>query len=175
MDLKVLRDEASVVYFAVEIRKLIEQTRNQNYTLLKFYCDWCVHSRKDKITKEIEIVMGQIYENICSTNGEQPELKDIQDFVEMEGLRSEVDCFLQEQGLPTDLVLSDNWERFINLMTQILVEQPIKNPTDKIASFSFVETASPNTAAVEIEYLIKPAEYKKFQLTRGTPVRSKLI
>jgi hypothetical protein len=57
-------EEAQVVYLLIEIRKILDRDSNMKYPLLRFYCDWCVHTRKDKITPQIKLIMEQLYTNI---------------------------------------------------------------------------------------------------------------
>lgn len=57
-------NEYYVVYAMVEIRKYLDQLDDveNEYGLLRFYCDWIVHSRKDKHQQHVELLMKTAYE-----------------------------------------------------------------------------------------------------------------
>ena len=170
-NLEFINEESQVMYLMVELRKIIEQINSGSYQLLKFYCDWCVHSKKDKITSEINKIMQQIYNEIEKKKYKQAGgFPGIEDFVEMEGLRKNMDKFLRELGL-NNITLTNFkvWEKFRETLTKILVEQPLENPHEKIKKFTFLSFAPPDSANIEIEYEIEPAKFSKFRIRRGIP------
>ena len=56
-------EECHVLYTLVEIRKVLDRENNHKYPILRFYCNWSVHTDKDS-TKEMEAVMKDIYQDI---------------------------------------------------------------------------------------------------------------
>jgi len=44
-------EECHVVYMLVETRKVLDRENNRKYPILRFYCNWTVHTDKDS-TKE---------------------------------------------------------------------------------------------------------------------------
>lgn len=144
--LKGIINEADVVYFMVEIRKIIEKEFNSKalYPLLEFYCDWTVHSEKDRITPEIESIMIRIDKELnekddynIRNNGRNSEnIK----FIYAEELKKEFKSFLSDFGLPYDLCDdSSRWISFIQLLYKVLIDQPINfkagNPVHNIKTF----------------------------------------
>ena len=63
-----LNEENHIVYLMVEIRKALDCDKNGNkkerYKVLKFYCDWIVHIRKDRVSRRIKRIMRDIYKDI---------------------------------------------------------------------------------------------------------------
>lgn len=140
------KKECCIVYLMVEIRKLLDRIResgnNNPYPWLRFYCDWTLHTSKNKITPEMEEIMKKVdefipkektrYPAIASTN--QPDIR----FVYMDQLREEMKNFLTDFDLPKNIVTEEEkWISFVSLLVQVLVNQPIINPTENIESFHF--------------------------------------
>lgn len=140
-------EEWHVVYLLVEIRKVSDRDNNRKkYPLLRFYCDWCVHTDKDRITPEMQAIMTDIYADIFNELTNHLRVKKgsskIVGFMYMEDLKIEVQTFLQEYGLMDSLVSDkENWIAFVSNLVNVLVDQPINNPTPDIRQFSFVPSA----------------------------------
>lgn len=139
-----LDEESHVVYMMVEIRKVLDHEDNNKYPLLRFYCDWTVHTEKDKITDEMKTIMEEIFIDVKSQI-ENPAMVEamspIMKFTYMENLKAEIQQFLEEHRMNTDLLNDDNWIQFISLLVAILANQPINNPTQDITLFSFLPSA----------------------------------
>ncbi|OGD68249.1 hypothetical protein A2996_01080 [Candidatus Campbellbacteria bacterium RIFCSPLOWO2_01_FULL_34_15] len=136
-------EECHVLYTLVEIRKVLDRENNRKYPILRFYCNWSVHTDKDS-TKEMEVVMKDIYEDIKKQIA-NPALVSgktkIIGFMYMEDLQAEVLKFLQEYQLPISLTEKSNWLEFVKLFVKILVDQPIKTPSVDIKQFAFLPAA----------------------------------
>ena len=181
-----IQREADVVYLMVEVRKVIDQELNSGldkeikkikdslYPLLKFYCDWVVHSRKDNITPEIESIMVRIDKSL-SSGSKYPfldsGLENI-DFIYMDESKKQFKEFLEDFGLNSDITKKDDWTSFIQLLIGILIEQPIDfakynennkkkgvEPIHSIKSFSF-KPAAPGAAIWE--FILLDGTSKKF-------------
>jgi len=140
-----LSEECHVVYLLVEIRKLLDRDNNSAYPLLRFYCDWCVHTKKDRITPQIKTIMKQIYSDMLdwSTNKPMAGKPKIVSFMYFEDVQVETQSFLAEYGFSTLLTdTEENWIGFISLLVSVLADQPIISPTDDIQEFCFLP-ASP--------------------------------
>jgi len=154
-------EECHVVYFLVEIRKFLDRLKENNqskelYSLLRFYCDWIVHTSKIKITPEIKDVMEKIDKFIPKDKKKYPLLASVNQpdigFVYMDKLRMELEIFLRDYKLPKSLVLDeDKWSLFIQTLTKVLVDQPILNPIENIESFYF-EISMPSTVIWTIKF-----------------------
>lgn len=154
-------EECHVVYLLVEIRKFLDRLKEddqskESYFLIRFYCDWIVHTSKTKITLEIKDVMEKIdkfipkdkkkYSLLASVN--QPDIR----FVYMDKLRIELELFLKDYDLPNSLVSNENkWLLFIQTLIRVLADQPILNPIENIESFYF-EVSSPGVVIWTIKF-----------------------
>ena len=135
-------EECHVLYLLVEIRKVLDRENNRKYPILRFYCNWSVHTDKDS-TKEMEEVMNDIYKDIekqiASTAlvgmGEKTK---VIGFMYMEDLQAEMLKFLQEYELPISITEKSNWLEFVKLLVKILVDQPINTPSADIKQFAFL-------------------------------------
>jgi len=136
-------EEFHVVYLLVETRKMLDRDNSRKYPILRFYCNWCVHTDKDS-TAEMESIMKGIYRDIV-TEIQNPALKNgkvkIIGFMYMEDLQVEMENFLKEYQLPNPLVSKENWLALVSLLVKILADQPINNPCPEIKSFSFLPAA----------------------------------
>jgi hypothetical protein len=139
-----LGEEAHVTYLMVETRKVIDQTGSaKTYPLLKFYADWAVHSRKDRITAEIEALSEQMYAAVVEeitapypglSRGRSPVLA----FVYMDDLRREMERFLIHNSLDDTLATNqDSWIAFVSLLVKILENQPIAEPSQNVKTICF--------------------------------------
>ncbi len=139
-----IEKESQIVYILVETRKLLDLQNNYNYPELRFYCDWAVHIKKDKITLGIKNIMEKIYEEmqnrdaIRQVGGGIVSRKDSVHFLYMNSLKIELEKFLNEYNLPKKLLEFNNWNLFLDNFIKILVNQRICNPCVGIKYFEFL-------------------------------------
>lgn len=140
-------EEYQIVYLLVEIRKILDRENNIKYPLLRFYCDWSVHTAKDKNTPEMRAIMEEIYIDI-SNKLTNPEAliptgpTKIIEFVYMEDLQKELYSFLDEYRIHKSWVIDkDDWISFVSVLVNILTDQPINNPCPGIQQFCFLPAA----------------------------------
>ena len=139
-----LTEECHVVYLMVESRKILDHENNGRYPLLRFYCDWAVHTEKSRATHVIRKIMEDLYEdakkilaNPAMTRSGSP----VMGFAYMENLKDEIKAFHEAHELPTDLRNENGWINFVSLLVKVLENQPIIRPTADIANFSFIPAA----------------------------------
>lgn len=146
-------EESQIVYLMVEIRKILAQEEsNGDYPLLKFYSDWAVHHKKDRITPEIRQIMETMYET-TKNNIENPALikagSPVMQFAYMDELGREIKLFLENHNVDPSLAQEESvWIEFVKLLVKVLENQPIIFSDDdflNIKSFSF---ESANTGCV---------------------------
>lgn len=143
--------ERDVVYFMVEIRKVIDLDNSAKmFPLLKFYSDWIVHSRKDYITSEIEDMMKKMYDHAVKIISSPMTIEadsPMMEFAYMKELRKEMRAFLRAHGIDTALSDHDDpWISFISPLIKVLENQPIVNPIPEVVQFLFTPA---NTGCVE--------------------------
>lgn len=140
-----LSEECHVLYLLVETRKILDRENNRKYPILRFYCNWSVHTDKDS-TKEMETIMSDIYQDVEKQIA-NPALvgmggkTKIIGFMYMEDLQVEIEKFLQEYQLPTSITEKKNWLEFVKLLVKILADQPINTPCSNIKQFAFLPAA----------------------------------
>lgn len=156
-----ITEECHAVYVLVEIRKVLDRDYNDKYPLLRFYCDWCVHTQKDRITPQIKAIMEQIYASI-----EKPSPvnnSNMMSFIRMEDMRNEMSQFLVEYNLTVSFAKdSVNWIEFIKLMVNVLADQPIIDPCAEIAAFYFITTSQSLTGTVALNEEIDSKSHYTF-------------
>ena len=159
-------EECHVLYTLVEIRKVLDRENNRKYPILRFYCNWSVHTDKDS-TKEMEAVMKDIYEDIekqianPALVGMGGKTKVI-GFMYMEDLQAEILKFLQEYELPISLTEKSNWLNFEKLFEKILPAQPINTPSADIKQFAFLPAAD-GCVRGRIDFVKNIGQYSYYQ------------
>lgn len=132
-----IKTEDQVISLLVRIRKLIEQESNTNdYGLLKFYCDWILHS-KLKGTMAQEILEGfneahiQLSGNIKLSDLEPPSLRlKVDNISKMSGLKEELSNFFSIHKIKDNLTKdSKSWLNFILEYCKVVSDCPLEiNP-----------------------------------------------
>jgi len=116
------------LYLLAEIRKTLEL--DDKKTILKIYCDWALHSKlthekttehfSNKLEKEIDykIDIKEITDNLKSNQS---------NFFKLNELKKELKEFFLENSRPCELVnSSNNWFKFIELLSELLKDCTIK-------------------------------------------------
>ena len=142
-------EECYVVYLMVEIRKILEKEEKEEkkkidalYPLVKFYCDWILHNKKEKITT---IWIEQILEAIdrelpkCPENFNQGKVEENLKFIRMDALSLQLDQLFEDYALDNSFLKNPaDWANFLQNLIEVLIDQPILPKKGNIESFSFV-------------------------------------
>jgi hypothetical protein len=140
-----MTEECHAVYLMVELRKIIEQQQLPVH-LLRYYADWTLHSNKGRGHGPVSPASENLY---CEamTLLKAPALAHIgsapafEKFGNMDDLRNEMAAILAHLGIQPDRVVSDeNWSPFVCLLTEVLANQPIVNPSANVAMIRFEPT-----------------------------------
>lgn len=135
-----LEDESKVLYLLVEFRKLLDRYNDGSFPLLRFYCDWSVHTAKDRITPTIKAIMEQVFMHRHPEDLEGILLYRnfvLADFSKLENLKEEMETFLLKYGFDISVLEDKNWPDFTHQLVNILADQPINRPCPGIESFRF--------------------------------------
>jgi len=130
--------EARAVYLLVEIRKILDHAydKKTDYALLRFYCDWIVHTEKTRSLEHIAPLVQKVYVGIKTQIEQGPyslsERPPIVEFIYMDSLKEEMISLFEKEGLPKDLFEKDAWNNFVAAVVQVLVDQPILNPVPEV-------------------------------------------
>ncbi len=137
-------NERDVVYLMVELRKVLDHAydRETDFPLLRFYCDWIVHTEKSRSLRHIAPIVQGVYDDV-KTQIERgpfylPEKPKIVSFMYMDELRAEMESLFRNEGLQADLFERDSWVRFVAALVQVLVDQPILNPIPEVPKLVLV-------------------------------------
>jgi hypothetical protein len=132
-----------VVFLFSELRKLIEVSSKDRKTL-KFYCDWILHPKKDRVHPEMKSYIKDVYENAVS-HIMQPMMyeysKKISELIYFEVLRSDLEAELCENNLPTNIVNGDTWLNLVSVLVKLLERQPLVNPIPEVEYIEFLPSA----------------------------------
>ncbi len=126
-----IQAERQVVYILVQVRKVIEQIKEDATTnpfcSLELYCNWAVHPWLDRtqardLLKKVDMLYSKLFG--CGLNEEEHNrLSNILNFNEF---RIELDRFLREHELPTDMCADeDKWHNFLSWYSQVIEDCPL--------------------------------------------------
>ncbi len=138
-----MTEECHAVYLLLELRKIIERRNDGGYLILRFYCSWAVHHCKDKYNKAIVPIVERIYQSIIAGQKfeEQkffiPADDSCLEFMSLEHLKKEMEDFFDCLSLSRETFDGEYWVAFRDLLIQVLINQPILDPTEKVKSVSF--------------------------------------
>jgi hypothetical protein len=148
-----LTEECQVVYLLVEIRKLLDKNNfsDGRFDTLRFYCDWALHTKKSrKLEVIVSIVKGierSILEAHMFPNGQVVPFGNAHiDFIYKKELKGNMQSFFYEFSLPGSMFSERSWIAFLNLLIQVLVDQPIELDGKIIKSLCFI----PGQANLEV-------------------------
>ena len=125
---------SDVSYTMSLTRQVLEKNRLKNqYQLLNFYCNWCLHP---ELTKSMHCywILEQIADALVVYADQNPNdfTKRISEIISFKNLKQEINALYKEKRIPRFLFkIPENWHRFITLLIQTVKEKPIKFP-DKI-------------------------------------------
>lgn len=123
--------EIKVVYFLVQVRKLLDYIRVKNNTdsfrILHFYCDWIVHIRKDAIGLEMIEVLKEVEQSIRNAIGDPSHGSNKAiNFAYFESLKPEILKLLAMESINTAPLEKDNiWISLVANLVKVLENQPL--------------------------------------------------
>lgn len=145
-----LNSEVEVVYYFVEIRKLLEKNKiDKEYPTAGFYSDWCLHpiiSYENSI-KRIREILDLIEEDKGYDGMSQ--------MISFKHLEKEIGELNRRFQLPNFTTDGATWLRFIKNLRNVLLEQPIEISYTKeshIKSIKFTDSFKDNRFSLQIEF-----------------------
>lgn len=154
--------EIKVVYFFVQVRKLldyirVEESDAESFRILHFYCDWLVHIRKDAIGVEMIEILKEVEQSIRNAIGDPSHGsgKAI-NFAYFESLKPEILKLLAMESIDTTHLEQDSaWISLVANLVKVLENQPLHlKPTNtglNIKEVTFMPSA-PNCVIVEFHF-----------------------
>lgn len=145
-----LNSEMEVVYYFVEIRKLLEKNNiAKEYPTAGFYCDWCLHpiiSYENSIKRIREIL--DLIEQEKGYGG-------ISQMISFKHLKRELGELNRRFQLPNFTIDGDSWLRFIKNLRNVLIEQPIEISYIKdshLKSIKYTDSFKDNRFSLQIDF-----------------------
>ena len=131
------------------IRNLIESDKRYDFSIIKFYCNWILHSQKNRTSAKMKSLFKEALKNEDSF---------VQRFLEARDLRSELKKFFEVFKLPK--ILIDDaifWQALKSEIFCKVVNRPIVKPISEIAEIRFF-----NCADFCLFFAIRYSKKKKF-------------
>ena len=127
--------EREVVYFLVELRKLLELNKTLNeYWTLNVCCDWAVHPKMNRATAQIIVSRFDDYEvkyRKESVGISQAGMPELTDFVGHLKFREELIAACDRYGVSVERIRDDDWWRsFLVQYTEVDKDCPFEAKAD---------------------------------------------
>lgn len=153
--------EKDVVYFLVQLRKLMEREEILNgHKGIKFYCDWVVHPQKNKNHADISDVYDAIYEECVSHYSEEGiGIEGVLALLQFKNLKTDLIPLLDRYSL-NRTILGHSWIPFTRSLLSILNDQPLIEPSDKIKEV--VVTKQENIYIAKISFASPIIDYRGY-------------
>lgn len=123
------KEECEVVYILTEIRKLIEESKEnrKKYKALYFYCCWAMHIRLTQSSaKYISDIFNKNINTKCMEDLKRG-MKMHNNFFKLEDFKIELMRFFEENNLRQTILIEDKkWKHFKKLFQNVIAECPIK-------------------------------------------------
>lgn len=132
-----------IAFLFSEIRKMIEAGDTQ-YKTLKFYCDWLLHTQKDRFHSEMKQYIKEIYEFAVKHIKNPMHLeysKKIGELIYFEELKKDLDKIFSDKGISKKILEGETWLNLIRVIVKLLEDQSLMNPIDEIRSIVFAPSA----------------------------------
>lgn len=145
-----LNSEMEVVYYFVEIRKLLEKNNiAKEYPTAGFYSDWCLHPIIDR-EKSIERI-SEILTHIEEGNGYQG----MSEIISFKHLKREIRELNRRFQLPNFTTDDDIWLGFTKNLRNVLIEQSIEISYVKeshLKSIKYTDSFKDNRFSLQIDF-----------------------
>lgn len=142
---KDINEENQVVYILSRIRKLIEiKNLQQKYKVLKFYCDWALHS-VISYTKPVEDILDEFISDRESRVN----------FLYFKHFVDEFGEFAGEHNITSSIFKHKKLDRFLELLAEVLSDTPIIFKTPKRTAIITLTSVKLDGSYSGIGYSIK--------------------
>lgn len=136
-------DESQVVYILSQIRKIIDDENiSIKYDILYLYCDWVLHSKLDRPKKRkffIDKFDSQLVNKNSSTEIARTILINQRHFFVLNELKKQLENFLCDKNIPSNILIRPGWTKFVELLLAILMECPVDIGGNRIKSLSIAQ------------------------------------
>ena len=128
--------ESQVVHLMVLARKLAEDVPKpdrRDYTLLRFYCDWCVHRGLDRSAAGAEIVaqLHKIVTRFVEKGDSSDYPNEVTAALSFDRAREEFNALMRrEAGSAATTISATQWDGIVRMLAEIVSACPVSFPTD---------------------------------------------
>jgi hypothetical protein len=133
---RLFKQEMEVVYFMVELRKYMDHNevgRRDEYAVIRFYCDWVLHTDKNQNLVDMKDIFDRLYAS-CKERVELTSLNPhahihvLDDFLRFVDLKSALFAFFREYYFDMFMLTDEKcWRSFVKQLLMVLQDQPIRN------------------------------------------------
>jgi len=129
-------EESHVQHLFTLARKLIEKTseiERKHFSLLKFYCDWTLHSKIDN-SKEGALIVAGIHNTMArhlKLDSNESLINDLNSVLSFSKARDQLNKLILESGGEPNLVSLEKWTEIVAILAEIISHCPLeigKNP-----------------------------------------------
>ncbi len=148
--------ECEVVYFMVEIRKLLDRLeQHKKFGTLYFYCNWSMH-----ITMHRGVVVDILKKISGQVKNLQPIIQNPEIFglISFESLKKQIEALsVDEPGLMNWVITGDKWGKFKSLLLDVLINCPLQDASEDllIEQFEYVKNGKNIDYIVSVKGLLK--------------------
>lgn len=124
-------EEARIQHLFTLSRKLIERVSDnerKEYGLLRFYCDWTMHSEIDR-SKEGALILFMVHNTIHSYLKKKDNTGLINDLIailSLEALRIQLNGLIAKFGGNSEVFSKDKWSEILPALLEIISRIPLK-------------------------------------------------
>ncbi|MFZ1720806.1 MAG: hypothetical protein WAU28_05715 [Candidatus Moraniibacteriota bacterium] len=124
-------EESHVQHLFTLVRKLIEkmpETKRKYFSLLKFYCDWTLHSKIDN-SKEGALIVAGIHNTIArhlTLDNNESLINDLNSVLSFSKARDQLNNLILESGGKPNLVNLEKWTEIITILAEIISQCPLE-------------------------------------------------
>lgn len=115
-------EECEVIYLMVQIRKILNDGGIPHRTL-RFYCNWALHNKLDQETTT-SLLSDKLEPEINRKKSGHENARNLilynSDFFKLNTLKDDLELFINENAIPTDLMDNKNWWGFAKLLLEII-------------------------------------------------------
>lgn len=124
-------EESHVQHLFTLARKLIEkmpETERKNFSLLKFYCDWTLHSKIDN-SKEGALIVAGIHNTIArhlKLDNNESLINDLNSVLSFGKVSDQLNKLILESGGGSNLINLEKWAEIVAILAEIISHCPLE-------------------------------------------------
>lgn len=145
--------EADVVYLFIEIGKYLEQDKNPQFPLIRFYRNWIAHSQINdtRLAGEISTALEDALASSAAGNLPNMTMR-VMEVIAKEKLCKELREFFDMAGLPKNMLDDQQlWKGFLKLLVGVLMDVPVVfTGSQRLKSLKFRKDRDSNAILCEV-------------------------